>query len=151
MRFLAFIIIGMAFLAHGLSRPSPPFAPKAAFVELPPKAAEPARAPTPRLAPRPAASRGPLSLAPSIQGQQTTRTVPAGQAAPVPAPAQLNTKRTAEVLTVSAIAALIVAENQRACHATGRPCACPDDSMRNGRACGGRSAYSRPGGASPLC
>jgi hypothetical protein len=23
--------------------------------------------------------------------------------------------------------------------------------MRNGRACGGRSAYSRPGGASPLC
>lgn len=27
----------------------------------------------------------------------------------------------------------------------------PDDSMRNGRACGGRSAYSRPGGAAPLC
>ena len=23
--------------------------------------------------------------------------------------------------------------------------------MRNGRACGGRSAYSRPGGAAPLC
>ena len=36
-------------------------------------------------------------------------------------------------------------------HAGGRPCACPDDTMRNGRACGGRSAYSRPGGAAPLC
>ncbi len=23
--------------------------------------------------------------------------------------------------------------------------------MRNGRACGGRSAYSRPGGRAPLC
>jgi hypothetical protein len=31
------------------------------------------------------------------------------------------------------------------------PCACPDDTMRNGRACGGRSTYSRPSGASPLC
>ncbi len=30
-------------------------------------------------------------------------------------------------------------------------CACPYSAMRNGRACGGRSAYSRPGGRSPLC
>lgn len=30
-------------------------------------------------------------------------------------------------------------------------CACPYSAMRNGRACGGRSAYSRPGGHSPLC
>lgn len=30
-------------------------------------------------------------------------------------------------------------------------CPCPYNSMRNGRACGGRSAYSRPGGYSPLC
>ena len=35
--------------------------------------------------------------------------------------------------------------------ATGHPCACPYNSMRNGRSCGDRSAYSRPGGASPLC
>lgn len=31
------------------------------------------------------------------------------------------------------------------------PCPCPYNTMRNGRACGGRSAYSRPGGYSPLC
>ncbi len=30
-------------------------------------------------------------------------------------------------------------------------CPCPDSRDRAGRRCGGRSAYSRPGGASPLC
>jgi hypothetical protein len=45
----------------------------------------------------------------------------------------------------------IVQESVSAYLATGHPCACPYNSMRNGAACGGRSAYSRPGGASPLC
>ncbi|MEI9990558.1 MAG: hypothetical protein WDM86_11015 [Rhizomicrobium sp.] len=31
------------------------------------------------------------------------------------------------------------------------PCACPYNVMRNGRQCGGRSAYSRPGDYAPLC
>ena len=30
-------------------------------------------------------------------------------------------------------------------------CPCPYNSASNGSRCGGRSAYSRPGGASPLC
>lgn len=30
-------------------------------------------------------------------------------------------------------------------------CPCPYSSARNGSRCGGRSAYSRPSGASPLC
>jgi uncharacterized protein YgiM (DUF1202 family) len=30
-------------------------------------------------------------------------------------------------------------------------CDCPYDLMRNGRLCGGRSAYSRPGGRNPQC
>jgi hypothetical protein len=30
-------------------------------------------------------------------------------------------------------------------------CPCPYNVMRNGRSCGGRSAYSRPGGESPKC
>lgn len=30
-------------------------------------------------------------------------------------------------------------------------CPCPYNSMRNGRSCGKRSAYSRPGGQSPIC
>lgn len=31
------------------------------------------------------------------------------------------------------------------------PCPCPYNVMRNGRSCGGNSAYSKPGGASPVC
>lgn len=30
-------------------------------------------------------------------------------------------------------------------------CPCPYSTMRNGHACGGRSAWSKPGGAAPLC
>ncbi len=30
-------------------------------------------------------------------------------------------------------------------------CPCPYNVMRNGRRCGGNSAYSKPGGAEPLC
>jgi hypothetical protein len=46
---------------------------------------------------------------------------------------------------------LIVQESVGAYQASGRPCACPYNTMRNGAACGGRSAYSRPGGAAPIC
>jgi hypothetical protein len=67
-------------------------------------------------------------------------------------PAAPDTKRKVEtVLTAAAIAAIIVQASRDQYHATGRPCACPDDTARNGSACGGRSAYSRPGGAAPLC
>jgi hypothetical protein len=53
-----------------------------------------------------------------------------------------DTKRKVEVaLTAAAIAAIIVQASRAQYHAGGRPCACPDDTMRNGRACGGRSAY----------
>lgn len=63
-----------------------------------------------------------------------------------------QTKAKVEVLlTAAAIAAIIVQASRSAYYATGRPCACPDDTMRNGRRCGSRSAYSRPGGAAPLC
>jgi hypothetical protein len=56
-----------------------------------------------------------------------------------------DTKRKVEAaLTAAAIAAVIVQASRGQYHSGGRPCACPDDTMRNGRACGGRSAYSRP-------
>ena len=56
-----------------------------------------------------------------------------------------------EQLSDDQIAALIVKASRDAYYATGHPCACPDDSMRNGRRCGRVSAYIRPGGAAPLC
>ncbi|MGE5536318.1 MAG: hypothetical protein ACM3W7_12480 [Acidobacteriota bacterium] len=54
-------------------------------------------------------------------------------------------------LTDEQVAAQIVRASRAAYYATGHPCACPDDRMRNGSACGNRSAYVRPGGASPKC
>jgi hypothetical protein len=49
------------------------------------------------------------------------------------------------------IRSAIVHESRAAYYRTGHPCACPDDRARNGSMCGRRSAYSRPGGASPKC
>jgi hypothetical protein len=67
-------------------------------------------------------------------------------------PAKPESKRKVEaVLTAAAIAAIIIQASRNEYYATGHPCACPDDRARNGSACGGRSAYSRPGGAAPLC
>ena len=67
-----------------------------------------------------------------------------------PAPKIENKAGTSDQ-TDAAIAAMIVQESRNAYYATGHPCACPDDLMRNGRRCGGTSAYIRPGGAHPLC
>jgi hypothetical protein len=49
------------------------------------------------------------------------------------------------------IASIVVQASRDAYYRTGHPCACPEDSARNGSRCGGRSAYSRPGGAAPYC
>lgn len=54
-------------------------------------------------------------------------------------------------LTDAAVVALIIAGSIAAYKALGKPCACPDDTMSNGRRCGGNSAYVRGGGAKPLC
>jgi hypothetical protein len=45
----------------------------------------------------------------------------------------------------------IIRESIATYQASGRPCACPYNSARNGSSCGARSAYSRPGGAAPAC
>jgi hypothetical protein len=65
-------------------------------------------------------------------------------------PAQA-TGETTRVLTEAAIIALIIAGSIAAYKAMGKPCACPKDLMRDGRVCGGNSAWSKPGGYRPLC
>jgi hypothetical protein len=78
--------------------------------------------------------------------QQPTRPVPPTS------PVRSETKRTVETaLTAATIVAILIKASRDQYHATGHPCACPDDLMRNGRACGARSAYSKPGGAAPKC
>ncbi len=59
-------------------------------------------------------------------------------------------KETAVVLTAAAITAILIAESVASYRAS-RPCACPYNETRTGASCGSRSAWSRPGGASPLC
>ena len=150
MRGFAFLLVAAAFFAYAVMHSGSPSAPAkpTAFAELTPTKA----APPPQVVQRPVTTRLASTTGPLDISSQAQATPPAkSAAAPAPSPTPSNAKRAAEVLTVAAIAALIVAESRRAYHARGKPCACPDDSMRNGRACGSRSAYSRPGGASPLC
>jgi hypothetical protein len=86
-------------------------------------------------------------VAPSTSATQAQRPSQPSQAPPQP-----ETRRKAEVaLTAAAIAAILIQASRDQYHARGRPCACPEDLMRNGRRCGGNSAHSRAGGASPLC
>jgi hypothetical protein len=73
------------------------------------------------------------------------------QAQQKPLPPQEQRVSTREVLTDAAIIAIIIGGSIAAYKSMGRPCACPEDTMRNGRICGGNSAYLRPGGFRPLC
>lgn len=134
----------------------------------------PTHSPAPNL---PAKASMPSTLVQQIQSSPypTPPPIPTTQAAPKPAsptqptasqaadrqppppppatkPKELAKQKTTQtVLTAAAIAAIIVAASRQAYYARGKPCACPDDRMRNGRSCGSKSAYSRPGGAAPLC
>jgi hypothetical protein len=95
----------------------------------------------PTAPPKPAALNVPAVQAPAAVTPQ-----PPAVARSPDTSARPDTKRKAEAaLTAAAIAAIIVKASRDQYYATGHPCACPDDTMRNGRACGGRSAYSRPG------
>jgi hypothetical protein len=101
-----------------------------------------------------------VMTSPTMVLAQVTVPAPNSSSSPTPSakpdlsdkPTRPDNKRKVETaLTAAAIAAIIVQASREQYHATGKPCACPDDTARNGSACGGRSAYSRPGGAAPLC
>jgi hypothetical protein len=66
-------------------------------------------------------------------------------------PSQPAREQERSALTDAAVVAAIIAASVAAYKAMGKPCACPSDTMRNGRACGGNSAYARGGGFRPLC
>jgi hypothetical protein len=102
---------------------------------------------------QPVAFSGPMAQAPApVASSRISAPTPSAKVDVPDQSVSPATKRKVEAaLTAAAIAAIIVQASRAQYHAGGRPCACPDDTMRNGRACGGRSAYSRPGGAAPLC
>ena len=56
--------------------------------------------------------------------------------------------RAEQRLTDAQIKKILIAESIAAYPG---PCPCPYNTAQNGSSCGRRSAYSRPGGAAPLC
>ena len=89
-----------------------------------------------------------LILAGGLTAQQQGS---AQTSAPQPPADKEASPKARDYLTDAVIAGIIIAASISAYKASGRPCACPEDTMRNGRRCGGNSAWSRPGGARPLC
>jgi hypothetical protein len=132
------ILLGItAFVAYSLGHQNAPVSNQpAALMSAPPVSA------------KPVVVYAPAALAPAPLPPQNSTS----KANLPDKPAQSDNKRKVEaVLTAAAIAAIIIQVSRDQYHAGGRPCACPDDRARNGSDCGGRSAYSRPGGAAPLC
>ncbi len=151
MRGLLVLIIGVGFLGYAVSRPPvQPTSKPVAFAPIQPIEYLSKQAGPPKTPPRPEAPNVARTSAP-IDIASRPDTSSANRSAQAPKPSLAKPGSTEVVLTAAAIAALIVAASRQAYYATGRPCACPDDRMRNGRSCGSRSAYRRPGGASPLC
>jgi hypothetical protein len=94
----------------------------------------------------------PVALASLEQPAALIAPAPASTPAPLPnKPTITREQAAAAALSAGAIAALIVEVSRQQYYAAGHPCACPDDMTRAGRRCGNMSAYSRPGGAAPLC
>ena len=117
-----------------------------------------ARAPTPPM--QPTVASAPVTVTPLPPAQPAIKSTPTVSPpaqrqvipAPYPEPAPMP-KREVEPtrppgLSDAAIVALIIKASLASYPGN---CPCPYNSDRAGRSCGGRSAYSRPGGRSPLC
>lgn len=92
-------------------------------------------------------------LRPDVAEQPATSTYPERKRAPDSLPSESVapskiTPKTTSPPDDNAIIRYVLAESRARYPGN---CACPDDRDRSGRRCGGRSAYSRPGGYSPLC
>jgi hypothetical protein len=137
------VLVGItAVAAYGVGRQDTPSSAPRAVAVAPSVVAKPLAFASPTVTPPPAIPT------PTIATAQPPAPLPGA----ADKPAQVDTKTKVEVaLTAAAIVAILIQASRHQYHATGHPCACPDDRARNGSLCGGRSARSRPGGASPLC
>lgn len=80
-----------------------------------------------------------------VSEQYTSTTRPTPVAAPAP---QALVSATPPSINRDAIIQKII---ERSIRNYSGSCPCPYNTMRNGRRCGGNSAYSKPGGRSPIC
>ena len=80
-----------------------------------------------------------------VSGQYTSATRPTPVAVPAP---QALVSATPPSINRDAIIQKII---ERSIRNYSGSCPCPYNTMRSGRRCGGNSAYSKPGGRSPIC
>lgn len=83
-----------------------------------------------------------------VHGDYTSATQPRVVPVAAPAPQQAPDPVASPGRPRSEIVQLIIA---RSIDSYSGSCPCPYNVDRGGRRCGGRSAYSKPGGASPIC
>jgi len=145
----------VGFLAFSLA---PSIPPAAVAVQSPAKGVPSRPAPSEPPAPAAKPSDGTLGTAslgraesPSPPDETERPAVPAASAPPPDQPKIARKTAKAAALPAAEIALLIVQESRQQYYASGHPCACPEDLTKSGRSCGRNSAYSRPGGAAPLC
>lgn len=99
-----------------------------------------------------------MTASPYAVAQRATPEVSPAPSAPLPQTAPLtqptppaSTPEDRSTLPDAKIITFIIAVSVAAYLAMGRPCACPYNTDKAGRACGARSAHSKPNGYSPLC
>lgn len=132
-RTLTILIIGLCLV--GCSRQPPA---QSASVSTPPTSTPKAATSSVELetvAALPRAENGPSTPAPAPNAVE-------------PAPVSAAPTSSAAPLSDQAIRATIIQDSLASYYGS---CPCPYNTDRGGRRCGGRSAYSRPGGAAPLC
>lgn len=83
-----------------------------------------------------------------VHGDYTSATQPRLPAIAAPAPQRAPPPEARPGRPRSEVIRLIIAQSVNSYSGS---CPCPYNLDRGGRRCGGRSAYSRPGGASPIC
>lgn len=83
-----------------------------------------------------------------LKGERYEGWVHGGYLTAKPAPAKVVSAPSVAKMSASQVRQILI---QRSIGLYSGRCPCPYNTMKNGRRCGGNSAYSRPGGASPLC
>lgn len=158
--FLSIVIAGFSAPPQQAVRPTAQPTPSASI-----STATPNPMPLETIKPAPAVNESPVAPKPVIKPEPTVIENPAAPKSTTrtkPEPPQLepapNTSTNSNVdsatqpeLTPTEVPAPQLDPSTPARGAVSGSCQCPYDTDRRGRSCGGRSAYSKPGGEKPVC
>ena len=137
-------VLGWGFAVLTRPAPQPSVAPAPVAYEAPAPELRDRRDPVVAIAPEPAlavVAPEPVESAPPLEEATAPDAIDVAELDPRPA-------ERAPLVSDGDIRRLMI---ERSLSSYSGSCPCPYNTDRAGRSCGGRSAYSRPGGASPLC